>query len=79
MQSQYLNPLGLYSIDEPVAPDNQLPDLRSPNLRHHSTGLGEALESIRGLEDVPGKYFGGQRRVTSDEKTDGIEVVKCLL
>ena len=66
-------------IDDPVASDDQLPNCLLLELRHNPHRPGKWFKLLRGLKNSLGKDLGRDRRVSSDEETNGVQVVESLL
>jgi hypothetical protein len=65
------------SVHDAIVADDQFPYACISIFRHHSSELGECLQSINGEEDAVGKFDSVNRRILSNVGDDFVEVSAC--
>jgi len=66
------------TVNEAIAPKDDFPNGRIPDLGDHAARLGVEGNPFGGLEKVADEHAGGLGGIFSDEFGDGLEVVRGL-
>lgn len=75
---QKFNAILFQTINEAIAPKNDLPNGRIADLWDHPARLGVERYAFCGLKQVADKHAGGLGGIFSYEFGDGLEVVRGL-
>lgn len=78
MNRQNFNLIGEESVDDPVALNEEFPDVLPVDLGDNATYSGELTKVVCGSEDTIREQLSIPGGIPSDEETDGIQVIQCL-
>lgn len=63
------------SINDPVALNDNLSNLRLPQLRDHTAQMRKLPKAVGCLENTPGEQLGISRGVAGDKQADHLQIV----